>query len=62
MNDKTLTDAIKDLRKFLKKVKPKYHYARGWEDMRWMMLQTLDELEYRSKYMDDKMIKYKNRE
>ena len=59
MNDAEIKAGISDLRKFLKKVKPKYHFARGWEDMRWMMLDTLNELEYRSKYMDDKMIRFK---
>tara|TARA_R100000781_G_scaffold68422_1_gene43054 strand:- start:368 stop:580 length:213 start_codon:yes stop_codon:yes gene_type:complete len=65
MKDKFLSEAVKDLRKFLNKVKPKDHYCRGWEDSRYIMLKTLDELEYRSKFMDDKMIRFheeKNKE
>lgn len=58
MKDKLLSEGISDLRKFLKKVKPQYHYVRGWQDMRYMLLKILDELEYRSRFMDDKMVKF----
>ena len=57
-DDIELTRGIKDLKKFLKKVKPTYHYVRGWEDGRCYLLEVLDELERRSKYMDDLHTKY----
>ena len=53
-----LAKRIKGLRKFLKKVKPTYHYVRGWEDGRCYLLEVLDELERRSKYMDYLQTKY----
>jgi hypothetical protein len=57
-DDIELTRGIKDLKKFLKKVKPTYHYVRGWEDGRCYLLEVLDELERRSKYMDYLQTKY----
>ena len=54
-DDIELTRGIKDLKKFLKKVKPTYHYVRGWEDGRCYLLEVLDELERRSKYAEDKL-------
>ena len=61
MDDKVLHLGIKELRRYIKKTKPKYHYVRGFEDMKSIMLETIDELEYRSKYMDDKMIKFREK-
>ena len=58
MFDMELAKRIKGLRKFLKKVKPTYYYVRGWEDFRTHLIGTLDELERRSKYMDDLQTKY----
>lgn len=59
LNDKEVNEGISTLRKFLLKVKPSYYYARGWEDFRQYLLEILDELQYRSKFMDDKMIKFR---
>tara|TARA_R110000744_G_scaffold72525_1_gene145513 strand:+ start:121 stop:528 length:408 start_codon:yes stop_codon:yes gene_type:complete len=52
MTDKDLNERIKHLTEWLKKVKPKDHKNRGWEDSRWIMLETIKELERRSNYMD----------
>ena len=38
-----------------------YYYVRGWEDFRVYLLEILDELEYRAKFMDDKMIEFRNK-
>ena len=59
MTDKLLYQGIEDLKKWLSKVKPKDYKNRGWEDSRWIMMQTILELEYRAKFMDDKIIKYR---
>ena len=52
MTDKDLKERIKHLKEWLKKVKPKDHKNRGWEDSRWIMLETIKELERRSSFMD----------
>jgi len=52
MTDKDLNERIKHLTEWLKKVKPKDHQNRGWEDSRWIMLETIKELERKSNYMD----------
>ena len=62
MTDKQLEQGVKDLKEWLKKVKPKDYKNRGWEDSRWIMTQTILELEYRSKFMDDIMLKFKEGE
>ena len=61
MTDKTLHKGISSLRNFLKKVKPMYYYVRGWEDFRVYLLEILEELDYRAKFMDDKMIEFRNK-
>jgi len=41
-------DLLKNLRylkKFIRKVKPQDHYARGWEDSRVILLDTLEVIE-----------------
>jgi hypothetical protein len=59
MNDQDLLLRIKELKNFIKKVKPMYYYVRGWEDFRHHLLETMHELEYRAKFMDDKMVKFR---
>ena len=58
MTDTDLQERLEHLKKWVKKVKPKDHYVRGWEDARSLIMETIKELESRSKFMDFLQMKW----